>query len=210
MLVREIQGSWRNNLISKSHLWNRSVEAIRPLDLTVFLRIHQNSDTHYEAMREVEDLIDVGTRSLQGTLPFADFNPIPTQRITASELCTWLSETTEVRRRALLFGFETGMNPNDVTSLTWKQLGRMRGVPMYARSLARSNVRHIRLDYVFWEWLPNMAAAPLFGLAETAIEISQGLSFDTLRSLYRTAIPIDTHADLESFLSELPLQIDKN
>jgi hypothetical protein len=95
----------------------------------------------------------------------------------------------------------------DIVALTWKDLFKRKGVSQFALELAGRTPRHFKLDYVFWEPLINGAAAPLFGLGDAVIAVSQGLGYDALRRLYREMIPVDTRADMESFMAELHLSL---
>lgn len=213
MLVSELNNNWGEGPLSQSHLFNRHIESLRPLDINVFLRSHAGTTKHHEAQREIMHLIDLTRRAaLVGELKevpeFTNFDPIPRHRITIDELRLWLAETTLARRRAILFGLETQMPVQDIVGLTWKKLRTMQDVPESAMELANSALRHYRLDYVFWEPLPNLAAAPLFGLAETIVEITQGLSYNAVQQLYREAIPIDTEVDLHTFMHEFCLAFD--
>jgi hypothetical protein len=92
-----------------------------------------------------------------------------------------------------LFSLETGWAISDVIGLTRKALRyRMHELTPIAFELAQTAPRHIKLDYVFWEFMSTGAAAPLFGLEETALEVSRGIGIDRLRVLYRDAAAIDS------------------
>lgn len=214
MLVKDICGEVPHTLISQAHFWERHVESLTPIDLDAFVRTHKGTRNYYEAVRQIEHLIDVGwhaivSKRIQVTPPIIFYDPRPTQRITVDELCSWLSETTEVRRRAILFCLETKMPICDVIDLTWKKfLSIQHSLPQYAVSLAKATPRHIRLDYVFWEPMERMISGPLFGLAETMLEVSQGLGYEVFKRLYDTAIPIDSKADYEDFAAKFCLELD--
>ena len=46
--------------------------------------------------------------------------------------------------------------------LRWKEWLRLQ-TAQFARDRIRAQPRHLRLDYIFWEYLENGSAAPLFG-----------------------------------------------
>lgn len=213
MLVSEMKAQWENDLIAQSPLWNRHIENLKPLDLTAFLRLHWGTPLHSKAVRQVGLLIDLGwfatiDRKLPQAPAITFFDPTQRERITVDELCAWLGEVSVVRRRAILFALETGMPIPDLINLTWKQLHGMKDVSDYAMTMANLNPRHIKLDYVFWEPMVNLAAAPLFGLAESMMTVSQGMGYDALKRLYREAIPFDTKADLEEFTKDFCTEFD--
>lgn len=207
MLVSELKDNQGSNLIAESKLWNRDVSTLRPLDISAFLRSHWGSGTYNEAMRQVDKLIDacwIATlnKEIDKAPDLVFYDPMPRQRITLDELCLWLGETSPARRRAVLFGLETGMPIQEIIALTWKDLFKMKGVSQFALELAARTPRHFKLDYVFWEPMVNNAAAPLFGLADAVIAVSQGMGYEALQRLYKEIIPIDTKADMEAFMTE--------
>ena len=204
MRVSEMKGSSEAYLLAQSPLWNREVEKILPLDLDAFIRSHYGTTNYYRAIREVEAMYASWEEEHRSTPPhLVKYTPAPKQRITINELTDWLKETTVVRRRALLFALETDMPIQGVINLTWKELHSLKGLSQFAVDLANSNPRHLRIGYVFWETMQNNAAGPLFGLADTALEVSQGMGFEALRNLYRTILPFDTDSDLSHFTQQI-------
>ena len=132
-----------------------------------------------------------------------------TGRITVDELILWLSETTPVRRRAILFGLESKMPVKDIIDLSWKKLlSNPHVYSGFALSLANATPRHLRLPYVFWEPMEGIIAGPLFGLAETVLNVSQGMGYTALQNLYDNAIPIDCSADLDHFSNVFCQELD--
>jgi hypothetical protein len=47
----------------------------------------------------------------------------------------------------------------------------------FTRDIVRSQPRHLRLDYVFWEYLEGGQAVPLFGFTDSVTEAAMGRSF---------------------------------
>lgn len=212
MRVCEIKGEWPNSLLAQSGLWERDIETLRPLDLSVFLRQFSGSSEYNEAYREIEALIDKSwhaliDREVRSTPTIIAYDPQPPGRITVGDLCSWLETTTESRIRAIVFGLETKMPIADIISLTWRKLRAIKGVSDFALAIADACPRHIRLDYVFWESMPNLAAGPLFGLAETVLDVSQGLGYEMLGRLYDNMILIHEKADLKDFIARFPVSI---
>ena len=68
--------------------------------------------------------------------------------------------------------------------------------------LAATGARHFKLEYVFWETLPNDVVAPLFGLGENVMKVSQGMGYKALQRLYRETLPFDQTDDLDRFMAD--------
>lgn len=193
-----------NSLLSQTPLWQREVRTLSPLDLDAFVALHKGTSQYCKALREVDHVVNAGMAALvDGPLDSADFvffDP-PKQAFTSADLCEWLEDVTLIRRRALLFALDMKMTPREVIDLSWPELKKLR-LTMLAKELVKVQPRHIRLPYVFWDTLPNGAAAPLFGLGESALEASQGLGFETMQRLYDRMVMIDSQADLDSFTDD--------
>lgn len=196
-----------NSLLSKTPLWKREVRTITPTDLNAFVALHKGTSQYAQALREVNVLVDVGIESLaNGQLKQAEFafydNPEPT--FIVSDLIEWISDMPIIRRRATLFALEMKMQPREVVELSWGHIRKL-DLTLIASELVRAMPRHIRLNYVFWDTLPNGAAAPLFGLSESILEASQGLGFDTMLRLYNRMVMIDSNSDALDFVEKMNL-----
>lgn len=183
--------------LAASKLWLRSLSTLTQLDLHAFLVSHRGLPSHKEAMREVNALCDAGIRAaMQGIIPDRDafyFQTGDSRAMTAGDLSSWLAETTPARAAAILFALESGYPLKETVSLTWRNARhKLHKLPELACEIVTTRARHLKLDYVFWEFSPAGAAAPLYGLEETALEVSQGRGFDELRALYRDMPMIDT------------------
>ena len=208
MLVREMKGVSETYLLAQSPLWNREVDKILPLDLDAFIRSHYGTTNYYRAIREVEAMYASWNEGQCGENPhLVRYTAAPRQRITINELVDWLKETTTVRRRALLFALESDLSIQSVINLTWKDMQALKGLSQFALQIANSNPRHLRIGYVFWETMQNNAAGPLFGLADTALEVSQGMGFEALRALYKNILPYDTDSDLSHFTQQIAIAL---
>ena len=65
---------------------------------------------------------------------------------------------------AIFFAFEMDMNPEQVITLTWKNLNQVgRPLTKHAGEILGRQPRHITSQYVFWRER-NKKAEPLFGL----------------------------------------------
>lgn len=199
-----------DSLISRSPLWNRNADSITELDISLFIAANREKN-YSKALREVHLIIDAGIEGLIcGELDIADFTSYeyPRAAFTVTELVEWLSPVPLARRKAILFSLEMRMHPRDVIALEWGKVSELTLTPI-AFELVTTSLRHIKLKYVFWDYLSNGSAAPLFGLAETVMEVSQGLGYEALQRLYDRMILIDSNAELEGFMSALQALDDK-
>lgn len=193
-------GGSPNSLLSQSPFRNRELKSIKPLELSLFLWLHKGSPDYFKAVREVEDL---KARVWIDDVPLLG-HTIPRETFTSGDLVEWLRETSLARRRALLFALEMDLDPRAIIDLTWKDLAKLELTELAAEIVA-TLPRHIRLPYLFWDTLPNGAAAPLFGLHETALEVSQGMGMPILRQLYSQMVMLDAFADADSVCEALPV-----
>lgn len=200
-----------DSLLSSSKLWQREVKTLKPLDLALFIRLHKGTSNYLKALREVEQLKNVVMQAhIDDALPEDTLvllgHDTPREQFTSGDLVEWLETTTLARRRALLFALETDLDPREVIELTWKDLRKL-NMTSLALELVRATVRHIRLPYVFWDTMPNGAAAPLFGLHETALEVSQGLGIAVMRRLYRDMLMLDAKMEAAAFDADFKLEM---
>lgn len=199
-----------DSLLSKSPLWQRELRTIKPFDLSLFIRLHKGTTNYFRAVREVEELkTSVMQANIDGTLDDQSLDILdhdkPREVFTSGDLVEWLENTTLARRRALLFALEQNLDPRRVVELEWADLRKM-NLSLMAREILQSMPRHIRLPYVFWDTLPNGSAAPLFGLNETVLEVTQGLGMAVMQRLYGNMVMLDANAEAKAFQLELSLQ----
>jgi hypothetical protein len=70
--------------------------------------------------------------------------------------------------------------------------------------IVRSQPRHLRLNYVFWEDLEGSGQAEsLLGLAESVSGAALGRSIAELQALYDRLVWVDSAAEAEAFLGEV-------
>ncbi|CAG9229038.1 hypothetical protein [Burkholderia vietnamiensis] len=117
---------------------------------------------------------------------------------TLGDLRVLLAPLSTARRSAVLFSLDNKLALDDVVMLGWKEA--LRGeFTEFGKDIVRSQLRHIRLDYVFWEYLDNGVAAPLFGLEDSVKSVSLGRNFAGLQALYDRMVWIDTRAEADDF-----------
>jgi hypothetical protein len=199
-----------DSLISQSHLWKQDASNIKQLDIALFLGQYRGTSEYTQAVKEVDQVIDAGiTALISGDIDEADFAfyQLSKTPITACEFAQWLTCVSPARRRAILFALEMSMDPKDVIALEWGGLRKLRLTPL-AHDIVKSLTRHFKLKYVFWDYLSNGSAAPLFGLSDSALEVSQGLGFVALLEMYKGMIMIDQEAEVNSFVSDLNRELN--
>lgn len=94
---------------------------------------------------------------------------------------------------------EAELEPREVTELTWQFfLAEQRQLtPLMAECLA-TQVRHIRLPYLFWEFGAPKIAMPLIKLRES-IEGAFQCQMGELQDKYRNMVYIDRRSDARHF-----------
>lgn len=102
---------------------------------------------------------------------------------TLGDLRALLAPLSNTRKQAVLYTLDTHGTLDHTTILGWKEALRM-PVSEFARDIIQAQPRHLRLDYVFWEYLEGGSAAPLFGLEDSVREVTMGRGFaDCRRSM---------------------------
>lgn len=206
MLVSEfMKGGESVFLLPMTPLWGKNVESMTSLELQAFVRMHAGTQYYKQALKEVEWLVEeVWSHSTENLLspPSLVYFDVPAQHLTVAELGEQLIRVSMQRRKALLFALEMDMAVRDVANLTWKSMRDFSLTPL-ATSIVQTNPRHIRLNYVFWEPIYHLTAAPLMKLERSAQEVAGGQGFDSLRRLYKKLVLIDSDSDSEEFMSNL-------
>jgi hypothetical protein len=121
---------------------------------------------------------------------------------TLGDLRALLAPLSNTRKQAVLYTLDMHGTLDHTTILGWKEALRM-PVSEFARDIIRAQPRHLRLDYVFWEYLEGGSAAPLFGLEDSVREVTMGRSFAELQELYDRMIWIDSRVEAEHFVHAL-------
>ncbi|CAB3808256.1 hypothetical protein [Pararobbsia alpina] len=105
------------------------------------------------------------------------------KHFTLADLRVLLAPLSAVRRQAVLYILDTHGTIDATLILGWKEALRT-PTASFARDLILAQPRHLRLDYVFWEYHENGSAAPLFGLENSVSETTMGRSFAELQARY--------------------------
>jgi hypothetical protein len=121
---------------------------------------------------------------------------------TLGDLRTLLAPLPTTRKQAVLYTLDTRGTLDYTTVLGWKEALRT-PASEFAKDIIRAQPRHLRLDYVFWEYHETGQAAPLFGLEDSLREVTMGRSFPELQELYDRMVWIDSRVEAEHFVHTL-------
>jgi hypothetical protein len=109
---------------------------------------------------------------------------------------------SNTRKQAVLYTLDTHGTLDHTMILGWKEALRT-PASEFAKDIVRAQPRHLRLDYVFWEYHESGQAAPLFGLEDSVRELAMGRGFDELQALYDRMIWIDSRVEAEHFVTTI-------
>lgn len=121
-------------------------------------------------------------------------------RMTAGQLRRGFEKMPRPCPAAILFGLDTGMQPDEVAALTWKDaktLARDGGLSEYARHILNSQPVHIACQYVFWLERDGKPQ-PLFDIEWMVTQVFE-LLWNELELACDRLIWIDEEADAEDF-----------
>jgi hypothetical protein len=121
---------------------------------------------------------------------------------TLADLRALLAPLSTVRRAAVLYTLDSHGTLDATVMLSWKEALRDHHTE-FTRDIVRGQPRHLRLNYVFWEYLECGQAVPLFGLAESVSGVAMGRSFAELQALYDRMVWVDSAVEAQAFIDEL-------
>jgi hypothetical protein len=128
------------------------------------------------------------------------------KNFTLGDLRAMLAPLSNARKQAILYALDTHGTLDQTINLAWKQALRTQ-TSEFARDIVIAQPRHLRLDYVFWQYLETGQASPLFGLENDVREVTNGLDFRELQSLYDRMIWIDSKVEAEHFVRTLLMEL---
>jgi hypothetical protein len=121
---------------------------------------------------------------------------------TLADLRALLAPLSSVRRAAVLYTLDSHGTPEETVMLSWKDALRNHRTD-FTRDIVRAQPRHLRLNYVFWEYLEGGQAVPLFGFADSVGEATMGRSFAELQALYDRMVWVDSAVEARAFLTDV-------
>lgn len=120
-------------------------------------------------------------------------------RFTVGDLVEGLLFLDVVWRRAALFGLEQRLSPEAVTALTPQEALQLK-LTTLAQKIFAEQVRHIRLNCLFWQEMEGGLLAPLRGLESRVSAAFAGMEWATLQHCYNNMALVDAEAESEDFM----------
>jgi len=205
LALKDIEGicpTLGNTPLSKSPIWNTPVDQIIPAQLTAYRTkmalAGQASEANAAiqfALRCVMIAARQGKIDMVGMLHYSE--PRDTT-ITAGMLKRGFATMKRPRPAAILFGLESGLEIEQIISLTWEKAKRLTLTP-YAKRILDSQPIHIRCPYVFWSERAGKPQ-PLFGLSQEVFEVL-GVVWGELAIAYNQIVLVDEDVEREIFAS---------
>lgn len=167
--VKSFKG-FTNSALARSPLWNKPVDQIVPAQLVAF-RERLKLDGHQGTVFLFKAIIDsLNQAKASGEIKDAPILDFAKPKAVVMDLRVMREAFERMSRptpSAILFALETGLDPDELTVLTWeraKTLAKTGRVQTYARLILEAQPRHISCKYVFWRQGPKGGAHALYGL----------------------------------------------
>lgn len=166
--------SFRNKLanseLANSPMWDMQADSIIPAQLFALrakLKLNGVYGTRSLFKSIVESLEEAKKNGDIKDAPILNYREPKTFTITSTEMREGFERMGRPTPSAIMFGLETGLDPDELVMLTWSKvraMSRAGRVKTYARSIVEAQTRHISCKYVFWKQNAKGVAQPLFGL----------------------------------------------
>jgi hypothetical protein len=190
----------------KDRLWRRPVEDITPLEVQLLYARAGLVGMRSQAIEAIDRLqtalliaVAQGRVSRQ-TLRIITHEP-PSNPYMIDEFLDCLVKLRPARRAAVLFALDAQFAPARVVELTWHEAKSIAQVKSQAREIlqVQARNRHLRLPYVFWEWVSDKVAAPLLHLERDA-QKAFSCDWPALQVRFTNMVWISARSDAVSFL----------
>jgi hypothetical protein len=192
----------RDSPVEHDPFWQRPTALLTEMDIQLLYARSSLAGRRQDAIDIVDrlqaHLIRLAIDGIQPPAAIILHTP-PANRFMVDELVAGLARLTLPRRQACLYALEAGITPISASTLTWKGLQPPNKIVCVEILEAASKTRHMRLPYVFWEWVSEQIAAPLLEL-QWGCEQAFGLTWPELVYRHSTMIRIDRQVDAASFL----------
>lgn len=199
-------GQWLSTTpLADDRFWQRPLERISEVEIQLFYaraRLKGCLPVAREAIDKLQAALITG--ALDGSVPSDALaivsHEVPPERFTVEEFIDCLVMLPQARRSAVIFALATKRSPEDVVCMEWREVPGLNRVNALARDVLRqrAKLRHLRLPYVFWEWVSEVTAAPLLNL-QTQAELAFDAAWPVIQYRWDEMIWIDGRADVESF-----------
>ena len=183
--------------LTESPIWNMPVSKIDRHHLFAFTTKWRALGRGDEAVTIVRELISELNDAAKNGVIDSDLNIFsysqPSgERMSACELKTGLAQMLRPRPAAVLFALETGIDSDEVVTLTWNRIRRLR-LSQLAWLCLDSQPRHIRCNYVFWQEADGKPT-PIYGLTAEIFDTFQ-MVWSELKQAYDHMAWVDYQAE---------------
>lgn len=168
--ISSFKVSLADSQLAKSPLWNMQAHAIIPAQLSAFkarLGLEGFKGTSALFVKIVAALEQAKRSGEIENAPILRYSEPKPFVMTSRVLREGFERMTRPLPAAILFALETGLEPDELTALTWtkaKALVKTGKIKTYARLILESQPRHITSKCVFWKQDVKGTAQPLYEL----------------------------------------------
>lgn len=208
MIATELQGFAQilsKHRLGTDRIWSRPLNQISDTEIQLF---YARSDGQRQ---EAADLIgalqsELLLEAFRGTVDRDSLRIIahepPEPRYVVDDFIDQLAKLTRAQRQATLLALTTKTALPDIAAMEWGQIPSTSQIDGIAREilLERSKVRHLRLPYVFWEYVTDRIAAPLIKL-DKEVERVFNKPWPTIQLMWNEVIWISPRSEHRGFLN---------
>lgn len=196
--------------VGQDRLWRQEIGTISEMDIQLYYArstLAGHRQAAIDALERVQTVL-IGMTfkgQLRENASAIVLHQLPQSRFMVDEFVEGLRRLPQPRRLACLYALEARADPVSVVTLTWSEIARRQGGFSHLACqvlAAAAQTRHIKLPYVFWEWVSEQIAAPLMEL-KWSCEQAHECTWPQLVVRYQTMTLIDRGADQASFLELL-------
>lgn len=193
--------------LGNDRIWSRPLSQISETEVQLFYARSTGRRT------EAADLIaalqsELLANAVRGTVRGDELRLVahepPNPRYAVDEFIDKLVCFSRPRRQAILLALVTKTPLSKVAALEWQALPSESQVDGLAREILqeRSKLRHLRLPYVFWEYVTEKIAAPLIKLEKEAEKVF-GMPWPAIQMTWTDMIWISSRSEKFGLLSVL-------
>jgi hypothetical protein len=189
-------------------LWQRQVGDVSETDIQLFYAragLKRQRRAAIDAIDQLQTALILA--AIHGELGEAGapaaliLHELPPEPFLVDELVDGLARMPLARRQACMFALEAHLTPQETADLTWRDAAQLQRLSPLARELlqAASQVRHLKLPYVWWQRATPTIATPLLELTWSAREAFD-CSWPELAQRYARMVRVNPSADAASLL----------
>lgn len=170
--------------LAQSPIWFQPVDRIHPTQLMAFRAKLALSGQKPQADAAIDYVLRQVAQAV-GNVSMLDYFEPNESFITTDELVRGFKQMQRPMPAAILFGLEMHLRPDEVVTLTWNKVKKLK-LTSYARHILKSQPIHIATKYVFWQQHDDKVM-PLFGIEQEIFD-SFGKVWGELQHAYNRMI----------------------